>query len=379
MKEAMALHSADNLGLIVMESARELGRGIDDWLHQTGRFDAPSYIVQTTFSRFGTGEGKVRLNESVRGRDIFILTDVCNYSVTFKMRGINMPMTPDEHYMDIKRAISAISGKANRVSVIMPYLYGGRQHKRTGRESLDAALMLRELTALGVGNIFTFDAHDPRVENAIPFHGFDNLMPTYQMIKGLFHIEGLGDVHDCVVVSPDEGAVTRNLVYANALGLDFGTFYKQRDLRHVVNGKNPITKHEYMGPSVAGRPVIVTDDVLASGESLLSVARELRERGASQVVLIVTFPQFTEGLDAYKKAYDDGMITKVLSTNLTYRPPELLNAPWYMDIDLAKYLALIISSVHQDTSINRLLNPTLKIAELLSNNGYFEKHPKNEA
>ena len=368
------MQSKEGLGLIVMEGAKAFGNLVDRWLCRAT--DAPegfTYRIEHEEPRFGNGEAKAALKESVRGMSLFILADVLNYSCTYDMRmHKGIPMSPDDHYMDLKRMISAIGGKANQINVIMPYLYGGRQHKRTSRESLDAALMLQELTSLGVRDIITFDAHDPRVENAVPVNGFDNLLPTYQILKTLFRPGVMRDIHNCVVVSPDEGAMTRNLVFASALGADVGMFYKQRDLREVHNGKNAIIKHEYMGVDLTGRDVLIVDDILDSGGSMLSVAKKVRERGARDVVIAVTFAWFSEGLDAFHEAYRQGYIHRMISTNLTYRPKELLEAEWYEDTDLSKYLSYVIYSIHNDMSIHKLLNPAEKIQAFLEER-YFGK------
>ncbi len=359
---------AEHLGMVVMHGAEDMGDKVNRWLGSFMERWNDSFIVAHECPRFTTGEGKARLLESVRGQDIYILSDVTNFSCTYTIRGQQTIMSPDDHYMDIKRIISACGGKTRRITVIMPYLYCGRQDKRSGRESLDAALMLREMANLGVDNVITFDAHNPCVENAIPYTGFDNIMPTYQMIKALMR-SGTVDLQNTIMVSPDEGAIKRNINFAQWLQLEVAMFYKVRDLRSTANGRNAILRHEYIGGDLSGKDVIVADDVLATGGSLLSVASQLRERGASRIHIVVTFPQFTEGLDAFDAAFERGEIYRIYGTNLIHRTPELLSRPWYIDVDLSKYLAYIIHSIHNEMSIHTLLDPNEKIKTYLQGFG----------
>lgn len=326
-----------------------------------------SYIIPASIPRFATGEGKAVINQTVRGHDVFILTDISNYSITFNMYGMECPMSPDDHFQDLKRVIGAISGKAHRISVVMPLLYEGRQHKRSSRESLDCAVALQELSALGVENIITFDAHDPRVQNAIPLKGFENMHPTYQIIKALLKSEnGITlEKGSTMVISPDEGAIGRSLYYSSVLGMDMGLFYKRRDYSKIVNGKNPIIKHEFLGDSIEGKDVLIVDDILASGESILGIARELKNRKARRIFITVTFALFTESLAAYDQAYRDGLITRVFSTNLAYRSEALLNSPWYTDVDVSKHIAGVIDTLNLDQSISSYIDSSDKIHKLL--------------
>ena len=335
-------------------------------LHYRG-YDVDSYLLDCTCSRFGSGEAKAVINESVRGADIFIMVDVTNYSMTYKVSGNINHMSPDDHYQDLKRIIGATAATAHRVNVIMPFLYEGRQHKRTKRESLDCAMALQELVAMGVSNIITFDAHDPRVQNAIPLNGFDNFMPTYQFVKALFkHDQSLIiDKDHLMVISPDEGAMSRAVYLANNMGVDMGMFYKRRDYSRVVNGRNPIVAHEFLGSSVEGKTVLIIDDMISSGESMLDTARELKERKADKVIVCCTFGLFTNGLEKFDQFYEKGYIDYVITTNLNYRPQELFNRPWYIEADMSKYLAAIINSFNHDVSIGRTLSPTEKIQKLI--------------
>ena len=335
-------------------------------LHYRG-YDVDSYLLDCTCSRFGSGEAKAVINESVRGADIFIMVDVTNYSMTYKVSGNINHMSPDDHYQDLKRIIGATAATAHRVNVIMPFLYEGRQHKRTKRESLDCAMALQELVAMGVSNIITFDAHDPRVQNAIPLNGFDNFMPTYQFVKALFkHDQSLIiDKDHLMIISPDEGAMSRAVYLANNMGVDMGMFYKRRDYSRVVNGRNPIVAHEFLGSSVEGKTVIIIDDMISSGESMLDTARELKERKADKVIVCCTFGLFTNGLEKFDQFYEKGYIDYVITTNLNYRPQELFNRPWYIEADMSKYLAAIINSFNHDVSIGRTLSPTEKIQKLI--------------
>ena len=335
-------------------------------LHYRG-YDVDSYLLDCTCSRFGSGEAKAVINESVRGADIFIMVDVTNYSMTYKVSGNINHMSPDDHYQDLKRIIGATAATAHRVNVIMPFLYEGRQHKRTKRESLDCAMALQELVAMGVSNIITFDAHDPRVQNAIPLNGFDNFMPTYQFVKALFkHDQSLIiDKDHLMIISPDEGAMSRAVYLANNMGVDMGMFYKRRDYSRVVNGRNPIVAHEFLGSSVEGKTVLIIDDMISSGESMLDTARELKERKADKVIVCCTFGLFTNGLEKFDQFYEKGYIDYVITTNLNYRPQELFNRPWYIQADMSKYLAAIINSFNHDVSIGRTLSPTEKIQKLI--------------
>ena len=330
-------------------------------------YAADTYLLKCACPRFGTGEAKGIIGESVRGTDMFIMVDVCNFSLTYTVCGHKNHMSPDDHYQDLKRIISAANGKARRINVIMPFLYEGRQHKRTKRESLDCALALQELVDMGVSNIVTFDAHDPRVQNSIPLQGFDSYMPTYQFLKAL--IQSVPDFRidndHLMIISPDEGAMSRAVYFSNILGVDMGMFYKRRDYSTIVNGKNPIVAHEFLGDSVEGKDVIIIDDMISSGESMLDVAKQLKERKAARVFVCTTFGLFTDGLAKFDEYYEKGYITKVVTTNLNYRLPELLTKPYYQEADMTKFLASIIDSMNHHVSINHVLSPTEKIHKLL--------------
>jgi ribose-phosphate pyrophosphokinase len=369
------------LGIIAMESLKELGESVNQHIIEK-RSEIPvgglpqwgypgyhrdSYLMSADCLRFKSGEGKAVIRESVRGYDLYILCDIGNYNCKFKMFDMECPMSPDDHFQDIKRIISAIAGKARRVNLIMPMLYQGRQHKRVSRESLDSALALRELENLGVENILTFDAHDPRVQNAIPEKGFENIFPTYQFIKALVHTEEdlVIDSKNMMVVSPDEGGVNRNLYYANIMGLNLGMFYKRRDLTRVVNGRNPIVAHEFLGESVEGKDVLIVDDMISSGDSMLDVAEQLKKRKARRIFIAVTYALFTEGISKFDEYYKQGIIDRIYSTNLTYRREELRKAPWYKEVDMSKFIALLINTLNHDSSISSLLNPSQKIHRLL--------------
>lgn len=354
----------NQIGLIIMQGAEELGHHVEDWLKQWLGVSREELLIEHSCPRFTTGEGKAQLCQSVRGRDIYIVSDVTNYECSFLMRDRVTYMSPDEHYMDIKRVISACGGKYSRLTVLMPYLYCGRQDKRNGRESLDAALMLQELTALGVDNIITVDAHNPCVENAVHNKGFDNIKPTYQMIKAVVR-SGAIDMKNTVMVSPDEGAIKRNAAYARWLKIGLGLFYKIRDVDHISDGQNHILQHEYMGESVEGKCILMADDILATGNTLLSAAKYLKELGAVHTSFIISFPQFTGGLEAFDKAYEEGVIHKVFGTNLIYRIPELMKREWYVDVDISKYLAYVILAIYEETSIKRLMGPEKKIQQFL--------------
>ena len=376
-----------SLGIIAMDNIKSLSEKVDayvaSWrserektsnenaLHFMG-YQRDSYILEARAPRFGSGEGKGQILESVRGMDVYILVDVLNYSLTYKLCGMINHYSPDDHYQDLKRIIGAIQGKANRISVIMPFLYESRQHRRTARESLDCAEMLQELFALGIENFITFDAHDPRVQNAIPNKGFENVPCTYQFIKAL--VRSAPDIRfdsdHLVVISPDEGGTSRAVTFANYLNVNVGMFYKRRDYTRIVNGTNPIIAHEYLGNDLDGKDVLIVDDMISSGGSMLEVARELKARNANRVFVAATFGLFTNGLKKFDKAYEDGFITKVLTTNLTYQKPELFERPYYVSVDLSKYIALIIDTLNHNGSLADLLSPTDRI------NRFLEKHRK---
>lgn len=322
-----------------------------------------SYLLDVSTPRFGTGEAKCTLKDSVRGCDLYIIDDVTNYSIEYTVCGHKNHMSPDDHYADIKRVIAAAAGKAHRITVIMPFLYESRQHRRTARESMDCAVMLQELVNMGVDNILTFDAHDPRVNNAIPVSGFESIMPTYQFIKNLLkNVDDLKiDAEHLMMISPDEGAMGRVVYYANVLGVNMGMFYKRRDYTTIVDGRNPIVAHEYLGESVEGKDVIIVDDMISSGDSMLDVAKQLKMRKANRVFVASTFGLFTNGLEKFDKAYEQGLISKVMTTNCVYQTPELLEREWYINVDVAKYTALFIDKLNHDSSISDLLNPYEKI------------------
>ena len=369
------------LGLIPLKSCEDLGKKVDAWLvewrkereseHKTtiafAGYQRDSYIIGAKTPRFGSGEAKGELTESVRGDDLYIMVDVCNYNMTYTMNGLKNHMSPDDHYQDLKRVIAAVGGKGRRINVIMPFLYESRQHKRTGRESLDCAMALRELVDMGVENIITFDAHDPRVQNAIPLKGFETVQPIYQFIKYLLKNEKELEIDSdhMMVISPDEGGMGRAVFFANVLGLDLGMFYKRRDYSMIVDGRNPIVAHEFLGSSVEGKDVIIVDDMISSGESMLDTARELKERKAEKVIICCTFGLFTAGLEKFDQYYQNGYIDYVITTNLNYRPKELLDREWYLEADMSKYLAAIINSFNHDVSIGAVLSPTEKIQKLV--------------
>ncbi len=371
-----------SLGIISLESCRTLGEKIDRYLvkWRTERenehkdslafsgYQRPSYLLNAKVPRFGSGEAKGMILESVRGTDLYLLVDVCNHSLTYSLCGHENHMSPDDHYQDLKRIIAAVGGKARRITVIMPFLYESRQHKRTSRESLDCALALQELVHMGVDNIITFDAHDPRVQNAIPLHGFETVQPAYQFIKGLLrNVKGLNlDSDHMMVISPDEGGMGRAIYVANVLGLDMGMFYKRRDYTRVVNGRNPIVAHEFLGSSVEGKDMIIIDDMISSGESMLEVASELKKRKANRIFVFSTFGLFTSGLTKFDEAYKNGIITKVLTTNLIYQTPSLLQREWYINCDMSKYIAYIIDTLNHDSSISDLLNPNERIQNIVA-------------
>ena len=373
------------LGIIALPGCEELAAKIDHYL-KTWRYERNSehkdtlafagyekdtYIVDITFPRFGTGESKAALKQTVRGYDIFILCDCFNYGVTYKMYGMDVPMSPDDHFANIKRAISAIEGKAKRISVIMPMLYEGRQHKRSSRESLDCAMMLQELQTMGVENLITFDAHDPRVMNAIPLCGFESVSPAYQMIKSMVrNVEDLSlDKDNLMIISPDEGGMSRCIFYSTVLGVELGMFYKRRDYSRIVDGRNPIIAHEFLGDNVAGKDVIIVDDMISSGESMIEVATKLKELKANRIYIFSSFGLFCNGLESFDKAYEEGLIYRVFTTNLIYRTPELREREWYVEVDLSKYISYMVDTLNHDTSIAELLDPADKINILLEKKG----------
>ena len=335
-----------------------------------------NYLIEVDCPRFGSGEAKASLSTSVRGKDIFILMDVCNHSITYQMNGYTNHMSPDDHYQDLKRIIAAINGKAHRVNVIMPFLYEGRQHKRAGRESLDCAYAIKELMDMGVSNFITFDAHDPRVQNSVPLRGFDNFTPPYQFVRALLRTEKelTIDKDHIIVISPDEGALDRAVYFANVLGVDTGMFYKRRDYSTIINGKNPIVAHEFLGDNIAGKDVIVIDDMISSGGSMIDTAKQLKKMDANRVFVCCTFGLFTDGLDAFDAAYDQGFIDKIVTTNLCYQPPELKGKPYYVEADMSKFIASIIDFMNHDASMSNIYTPTDKIHQILAK---YNKHDGN--
>lgn len=369
------------LGLIPLQSCAALGQKVDDYLvawrkereseHKStiafAGYQRDTYVIGAQTPRFGSGEGKGTLEESVRGDDLYIMVDVCNYSLTYSLCGIENHMSPDDHFQDLKRVIAAAAGKARRINVIMPFLYESRQHKRSGRESLDCSLALEELVRMGVENIITFDAHDPRVQNAIPLKGFETVQPIYQFIKHLLKHETELEIDSdhMMVVSPDEGAMGRAVYFANVLGLDMGMFYKRRDYTKIINGRNPIVAHEFIGSDVEGKDVLIIDDMISSGDSMLDVAMELKSRKARKVFICATFGLFTNGLEKFDECYERGLIDRILTTNLIYQTPQLLSRPYYIDVDMSKYIALIIDNLNHDASLSELLNPTKRINRCL--------------
>ncbi|HJD34680.1 MAG TPA: ribose-phosphate pyrophosphokinase [Candidatus Mediterraneibacter tabaqchaliae] len=377
------------LKIVAMESCRELGQKVNDFIVSFREntvseasvsslyvnYRSNNYLVDCCCPRFGTGEAKGVLRETIRGTDLFIMTDVCNYSLTYSVSGHLNHMSPDDHFQDLKRIISAATGKAHRINVIMPFLYESRQHKRTKRESLDCALALQELTDMGVANIITFDAHDPRVQNSIPLSGFDSFNPPYQFMKALFRAvpDLIPDKDHLMVISPDEGAMHRAVYFSNVLGVDMGMFYKRRDYSTIINGKNPIVAHEFLGDDVQGKDVIIVDDMISSGGSMLDVAKQLKSRNAGRVFVCTTFGLFTDGLEKFDEYYEKGYINKVITTNLTYLPPELYEKPYFVKADMSKFLALIIDSLNHDVTIGAVLNPTDKIHALLEKRARGEK------
>ncbi|MDO4284603.1 MAG: ribose-phosphate pyrophosphokinase [Eubacteriales bacterium] len=369
------------LTLVVHPSAAALGAKVDSYLasfrkadHNIAKNDPAfaeyvkdSYLMDIPCVRFGTGEGKAVMSDSARGKDIYLLIDVCNYSLTYQMNGFTNHCSPDDHFQDLKRMITAINGKARRLTVIMPFLYEGRQHKRSGRESLDAALMFKELADMGISNFITFDAHDPRIQNVAPLTDFDNFTPPYQFLRSLMRVESdlILDKDHITVISPDEGALDRAVYFASVIGADTGMFYKRRDYSRIENGKNPIVAHEFLGSDIAGKDVIVIDDMISSGGSMLDTARQLKEMHAKRVFICCTFGLFTDGFDAFDQAYEKGWFDRVITTNLTYQQPELLARPYYAQADMSKFLASIIDFINHDASVSNVTTPTNKMNEIL--------------
>lgn len=374
------------LSLIGMKGYEDVTQRVDDYLVQWRRerhgsmmmdgdfigYIRNTYQIVADCPRFGDGEAKGNIKESVRGHDLFILADMFNYGITYKMYGMDVPMSPDDHYQDLKRIIAAVGGKARRINVIMPMLYEGRQHRRSSRESLDCALCLQELTAMGVDNIITFDAHDARVQNAIPLKGFENVQPTYQFLKALVRVVPDIDFNrdKMMIISPDEGGMSRCMYYSSVLGVDLGMFYKRRDYSVIVNGRNPIVAHEFLGSSVEGKDLMIVDDMISSGESVLDIAEQLKKKGAKRIFICTTFGLFCEGLEKFDAAYQKGAFDKVFTTNLIYRTPALKSREWYAEVDMSKYIAYIVDTLNHDQSISSLLNPVYRINNLL------ERHRK---
>ena len=376
-----------SLGIICLDGCKEMGNRVNDyiikWRHEDGHafkdeivfngYEKDTYLIDAKVPRFGSGEAKGIIEESVRGLDIYLMVDVCNYSLTYSLTGCTNHMSPDDHYQNLKRVIAAIGGKARRINVIMPFLYESRQHKRSARESLDCALALQELVRMGVDNIITFDAHDPRVQNAIPLSGFETVRPTYQFVKGLLrtHRDLKIDSDHMMAISPDEGATERAVYLANVLNLDMGMFYKRRDYTKIVDGRNPIVAHEFLGSSVEGKDVIILDDMISSGDSILDVAQQLKNRKAKRIFAAATFGLFTNGLEKFDRAYEEGLIDGILTSNLIYQTPDLLERPYYINCDMSKYIALMIDTLNHDGSINSILNPSERIVDIVerSNRG----------
>lgn len=367
---------ASNMALIALDGAKELGDKVDyyltNWFNREAEqrglsIHKDTFLLKSVCPRFTTGDGKGLIKDTLRGKDLYILVDVGNYSLTYNMFGTPNRMSPDDHYADLKRIISAAGGKARSITVVMPSLYGGRQHRRNARESLDCSQMLHELETMGVSDVITFDAHDPRVQNAVPLMGFDNFLPTYQILKAM--LRAFPDVNidkeHFMIVSPDEGAMSRNIYYASVLGTDLGMFYKRRDYANIVNGRNPIVAHEYIGNDVRGKDIFVADDIIATGDSMLKLCTELKERGCGKIFLTATYALFTEGVEKFEKAYQEGLFTAVLSTNLTYTTTELKAKPWFVQADMSKFMAYIISAADQNKSLSSLLDPHDKIHELI--------------
>lgn len=370
-----------SLGIIALDGCTEMGNKVNDyivkWRHEDGHahkddvvfhgYERDNYLIEANTPRFGSGEAKGIIKESVRGMDLYLMVDVCNYSLTYSLSGKTNHMSPDDHFQNLKRMIAAIGGKGRRINVIMPFLYESRQHKRSDRESLDCALALQELVRMGVDNIITFDAHDPRVQNAIPLSGFETVRPTYQFVKGLLRTykDLQIDSDHMMVISPDEGATARAVYLANVLNLDMGMFYKRRDYTQIVNGRNPIVAHEFLGSSVEGKDVIILDDMISSGDSILDVAKQLKQRKAKRIFAAATFGLFTNGLAKFDQAYEEGIIDGILTTNLIYQTPELLERPYYINCDMSKYIALMIDTLNHDGSISSILSPNERIQNIV--------------
>ncbi len=369
------------LALLVMKGCQDMGNMVNDyllrWTTQPENellstfpgLGKDSFIIEAETPRFGSGEGKGIIHSSVRGYDLYILCDVTNYAITYSLYGTPVPMGPDDHFADLKRLIAAAGNKPHRITVVMPFLYEGRQHRRSARESLDCALALQELFGMGVHNIITFDAHDPRIQNAAPLSNFDSVMPTYQMLKAILRLNPdlQIDPEHMMLISPDVGAADRNIYYATMMGLDLGLFYKRRDYSVIENGRNPIVAHEYLGAHVAGKDIIVADDILATGESMIDIARELKKRKANRIFLAATFGLFTVGLEKFDKAYEEGLFTQVFATNLNHLNPQLKTRPWFTEVNLSKYIATLIATLYHEHSISRLLDPNDRIERLLTN------------
>ena len=370
------------LGIIALTGCEQMGQKVNDyivkWRKEDGHifkddvvftgYEKDNYLIDAKTPRFGSGEAKGVISESIRGKDIYLMVDVCNYSLTYSLNGQINHMSPDDHFQNLKRVIAAIGGKARRINVIMPFLYESRQHKRSSRESLDCALALQELVKMGVDNIITFDAHDPRVQNAIPLSGFETVRPTYQFVKGLLrNVKDLEiDSRHMMAISPDEGATGRAIYLANVLGLDMGMFYNRRDYTRIVDGRNPIVAHEFLGDSVEGKDVIILDDMISSGDSIIDVAKQLKARKARRIFAAATFGLFTNGLEKFDKAYEEGIITSILTTNLIYQTPELLSRPYYINCDMSKYIALLIDTLNHDGSISSILSPSKRIQHVVN-------------
>lgn len=388
MREIMKRHDklaetmpTGTLGILALESSRAMGQRVNDyivgWRRERAKkhtaassfagYSRDSFIIDSTCPRFGSGEAKGIIRQSVRGDDLYLLVDICNYSLTYTVCGQTNHMSPDDHYQDLKRIIAAAGGKARRITVIMPFLYESRQHRRSARESLDCALALQELTQMGVESIITFDAHDPRIQNAIPLKSFETVQPTYQFIKALLNnVRDLTiDADHLMVISPDEGAMDRAVYYANVLGIDIGMFYKRRDYSRIVDGRNPIIAHEFLGSDLTGKDVIIIDDMISSGESMIDVATELKRRKANRIFVAATFGLFTNGMEKFDEAREKGLIDKVLTTNLVYQPKEVLDRDYYINVDMSKYIALMIDTLNHDQSISELLNPAERISDFL--------------
>ena len=365
------------LSVIGMKGCEDFTAQVDSYLKEWRRHDQEgSFLVDVSCPRFGSGEAKGSLHQSLRGNDVYIVCDVFNHGVTYNMYGMTVPMSPDDHFQDIKRIIGAIGGKARRISVIMPMLYEGRQHKRSSRESLDCALALQELVNMGVTNLITFDAHDPRVQNAIPLSGFENVRSSYQMIKALLNTydDITIDPDNLMIISPDEGGMAKCMYYSSVMGIDLGMFYKRRDYSVIINGKNPIVAHEYLGRDVSGKDVIVIDDMISSGDSVIDVCKQLKDKGANRIFVFATFGLFCNGLDSMDKAYEEGVFSKIFTTNLVYRTPELLSREWYREVNMCKYVAYIIDTLNHDRTISQLLDQSKKIHSKLEK--YSKRYSK---